>query len=263
MIGKPTQVAVKQGARQKMVYFNRELMTENGPVVINDVAMAQVKVILEDIPATPSFRAQQLQSFSQIVSSAPPQAQIVLFPILLELSDVPNRHEVADQLRKAMGVPGTATPEEEEAMAAKQAEAEAMQKQMAVLEMKLKEAQVLKTQAEANRLNAQAAQPGTGDESGGMDVAMMKLQALQQELQATQNVIQLNQQIAVLKTQLANREGELRLKAREIGIKAEQVQVDARVKAEQVNNQREQVGIQRMIANKPDPKPAPAKKAKA
>ncbi len=262
MVGKPTQVAVKRGARQKMIYFNREMITEDGPVVVNDVATAQVKVVLEDIPATPSFRAQQLQSFSQIVSAAPPEAQSVLFPIILELSDVPNRHEIADQVRKVMGIPGPQTPEEEQAIAQKQAEQEAMQKQMVVLEMQLKEAQVMKTQAEANRLNAQAAQPATGEGDTGADVAMVKLQAMQQELQATQQVIQLQQQIGVLRTQLANKAGELQLKAREIDVKEEQVHVDARVKGEQVNNQREQVSIQRMVANKPDPKPAPKKAAK-
>ena len=76
-------------------------MTNAGLVVENDIASAQVKVVLEDIPATPSFRAQQLQAFTQIVSAAPPQYQAVLYPAMLELSDVPNRHELADQLRKA------------------------------------------------------------------------------------------------------------------------------------------------------------------
>ena len=60
--------------------------------------------MLEDIPATPSFRAQQLQAFTQIVQAAPPAYQAVLYPAMLELSDVPNRHELADQLRKVGGV---------------------------------------------------------------------------------------------------------------------------------------------------------------
>lgn len=256
MLGKPTQVAVKQGARQKMIYFNRPVMTEDGPIVENDIELAQVKVILEDIPATPSFRAQQQQAFGQIVSSAPPQAQAVLFPILLELSDVPNRFEIADQVRKSMGVPGIQTPEEEEIAQKKQAEAEAMQQQMATLEIALKEAMVMKTQAEAKRLNAQAGAVGTEEGGGGEDINMIKMQAMEQELQAAQKVQGLQGQIIVLKTQLANRAGELNLKAREIEIKKEQVHVDARVRGEQVN-------IQRMIANKPDPKPAPQKKRTA
>ena len=86
------------------MYFNRQVMTDAGPALENDVTTAQVKVVLEDIPATPSFRAQQLQAFSHVVQSAPPAYQKVLYPAMLELSDVPNRHELADQLRQVAGV---------------------------------------------------------------------------------------------------------------------------------------------------------------
>ncbi len=104
MLTNETAVAVKRGARQKIIYFNRHVVTELGSVVENDIATAQVKVVLEDIPATPSFRAQQLQAFTQIVQAAPPIYHAVLYPAMLELSDVPNRHELADQLRKVGGV---------------------------------------------------------------------------------------------------------------------------------------------------------------
>jgi len=104
MLADETTVTVKQGARQKLIHFNRHVMSNTGPTVENDIASAQVKVVLEDIPATPSFRAQQLHAFTQIVGAAPPQYQAVLYPAMLELSDVPNRHELADQLRRVGGV---------------------------------------------------------------------------------------------------------------------------------------------------------------
>ena len=44
------------------------------------------------------------KAFSQVVQSAPPAYQKVLYPAMLELSDVPNRHELADQLRQVAGV---------------------------------------------------------------------------------------------------------------------------------------------------------------
>ena len=46
-------------------------MTDAGPALENDITTAQVKVVLEDIPATPSFRAQQLQAFSQCGTVGP------------------------------------------------------------------------------------------------------------------------------------------------------------------------------------------------
>jgi hypothetical protein len=101
MIGRPAQIAIQQGNKRKVIYFNRQL--DDGSVH-NDVASAMVKVVLEDIPATPTFRAQQLQAMSQIVQAAPPQFQAVLYPVMLELSDVPNRHELAHQLRQVAGI---------------------------------------------------------------------------------------------------------------------------------------------------------------
>jgi hypothetical protein len=103
MVGKPQQVAVQEGAKKKMVYFNQR--DERG-VIRNDIATAAVKVVLEDIPATPTFRAQQLASFTELVQSAPPEYQAVLYPAMVELSDVPNRHQLADQLRQVAGLGG-------------------------------------------------------------------------------------------------------------------------------------------------------------
>lgn len=252
MIGKPSQVSVRRGTKQQMIYFNREVMTPDGPVVENDIAIAQVKVVLEDIPASPSFRAQQLQAFSMMAQTAPPQMQVVMYPALLELSDIPNRHELADQMRKIAGVPGPSTPEQEQQEAQQAQEAEAIQRKMIELEIQLKEAQVMKLRAEAQKLATPEAPEGDGGD-------MVRMQAMEQELQSERQINALYQQIGQLRLQLADKSGERQLKSREIDIKAQQVHVDARVKGEEVN-------IKRMIANKPDPKPAlaaPKKKATA
>jgi len=250
MIGKPTQIAVRQGAKQKLIYFNREVITPDGPVVQNDVAMAQVKVVLEDIPATPTYRAQQLQSFSLIVQSAPPAYQAVLYPIMLELSDVPNRHEVADQLRKVGGVPGPMTPEQEQAEAQKAAQAEQIQMQLVALELQLKEAQVMKTRAEAQRLAAESAPKEEGGDE--QQYAMVKLQAMEQELRSLQQMQKLQEQIGTLKLQLVNKSGELQLEAQRVDIERQKLQVDANVKAEQLV-------LGHIAANKPVPQKQAAK----
>jgi hypothetical protein len=104
MLGRESAVAVRHGSGHKMVAFNRPVTTGAGPALENDIETAQVKVVLEDIPATPSFRAQQLQALAQMVQAAPPAYQAVMYPAMLELSDVPNRHELADQLRRVAGV---------------------------------------------------------------------------------------------------------------------------------------------------------------
>jgi hypothetical protein len=255
MIGKPTQIMVRQGARQKAVYFNRQIMTPNGPVIENDIAMAQVKVVLEDIPATPTYRAQQLQAFSQIVQAAPPIYQAVLYPVMLELSDIPNRHEYADQCRKVGGVPGKMTPEQEQIDAQKQAQAEAIQQQIIMLEMQLKQATIAKEQAAAMKLQAEAQNIGAPQETetGGdeQQYAMVKLQAMEQELKSLQQMQKLNEQIGQLRLQLADKSAEHQLKSRELDIKEEQVRVDATAKAEDLV-------LKHIAANRPEPQEAKA-----
>lgn len=204
MIGKPTQISVQQGARKKVIYLNREVMTPQGPVVQNDIASSQVKVVLEDIPATPSFRAQQLQSLSQMVQAAPPEYQAVMFPAMVELSDIPNRHELAEQLRKVGNVPPPMTPEQD-AMAMQQQQQ--IQQQMVQLGIAEKQAQIAKLQAEVQKI--------------GLDA------------QAEQQNIQLQAQIEALKAQIA--QAEIALKAKAMDLQAVKIHADSLVNAEKVS----------------------------
>lgn len=257
MIGRPTQVVVQQGAQKKVVYFNRTIMTPEGPVVQNDVATAMVKVVLEDIPATPTYRAQQLQAFTQIAQNALPAYQAVLYPIMIELSDIPNRHEVADQLRKVGGVPGRMTPEQEAIEQQKMQQAEAIQQQIVMLEMQLKQAQIAKEQATAMKLQAEAQRLAAPQTEGGGDeqqYAMIKLQAMEQELKSMHEMQGLNEQIGRLRLQLADKSGELQLKARALDIEEQKVRVDANVKAEDLV-------IKHIAANRPQPAPRQGAKA--
>ncbi len=139
MTGKSHAITVNHGMKRKTIYFNREVMTDGGPAVENDIATAQVKVVLEDIPATPSFRAQQLQAFSQVMRAAPGAYQAVLYPAMLELSDVPNRHELADQLRQVGGIAGE-NPRMQQMQQQSQAQLEQQQATIARLEQELQAA---------------------------------------------------------------------------------------------------------------------------
>ncbi|MDN5752327.1 MAG: phage portal protein [Nitrosospira sp.] len=210
MVGKPMAISVREGARRKVIYINRQVMTPQGPVVENDITTAQVKVVLEDIPATPTFRAQQLQAFSQMVQAAPPQFQAIMYPAMLELSDIPNRHELAEQTRKAAGVTGPTTPEQDQQQAQMMQQQQAMQQQMIQLQMALAAANVKKTEAQAQSI----AQEAQGD--GGKNA-------------------QLQQQIEQLKAQLADKSAELELKARDLELKEEKIGIDARLAAEKLS----------------------------
>lgn len=71
------------------------------PLLTNDVERTMMKVALNDVPSTPSFRAQQLQALSEAFKSLPPDIQMVVLPHLLNLMDVPDKDEIIRAVQEA------------------------------------------------------------------------------------------------------------------------------------------------------------------
>ena len=67
----------------------------------NDVQRTRLRVALEDVPTSSSFRAQQLNSLSESVKSLPPEMQQVTMPFMIDLMDLPRKKEVVEALREA------------------------------------------------------------------------------------------------------------------------------------------------------------------
>ena len=102
---------------------------ETGQTVMqNDVAKVRAKIVLDDIPSTPTYRMQQLSMLSEITKSLPPQLQGQIIDFVIEATDLPKRHELADRLRGAVGI------KDEQTMQAENEQAQALQQeQMAAL----------------------------------------------------------------------------------------------------------------------------------
>lgn len=96
---------------------------ENGLEYLNnDVERVLLKVVLEDIPNTPSFRTQQLWTMGEAFKSSPPEAQQILMPHLISLMDIPNRQEIIEAIKQSQAGPSLGQQEIE--IRAKQAEAQ-------------------------------------------------------------------------------------------------------------------------------------------
>lgn len=67
----------------------------------NDVERTKLKVAINDVPSTPSYRSQQLSSMSEAFKSMPPQFQQVAMPYLIALMDLPNREDIIKAVREA------------------------------------------------------------------------------------------------------------------------------------------------------------------
>lgn len=157
---------VKAGlGKPKNIYLNRSFIDEtSGTLMIsNDTTKIRTKLVLDDVPQTPTYRAQQFKYLMEISKSLPEDVQRLMAPSLIEYSDMPGRADIAKNVKQMMGVPqdpDEMTDEEKkqaEDDQAKQAEAAALEKANAEAEVKKIEADARKTDSEAVKLSAEAA----------------------------------------------------------------------------------------------------------
>ena len=67
----------------------------------NDLMRVRLKVGIEDVPSTSTYRGQQLNAMSEAVKSLPSQYQAAAMPFLASLMDVPFKRDLVEALRKA------------------------------------------------------------------------------------------------------------------------------------------------------------------
>ncbi|MES2320001.1 MAG: portal protein [Pseudomonadota bacterium] len=146
--GRPTRVTIGKGSSQKIVVLNMpQLDQQTGQVTMtNDVSKVRAKVVLDDIPSTPTFRMQQSQMLTEITKSLPPQAQTLIMDFVIESFDLPGGQKIADRLRKGLNLPDdSAEGQQAQAQAAQQQQA--IQQQQLALEMREKQAKINQIEA--------------------------------------------------------------------------------------------------------------------
>lgn len=154
LIGQPmtVQVPAQFGSRKKPVALNTpNPMTGT---VDNNVALVNAKVVLNDVPSTPAFRAQQLQVLSEVVKSLPPEMQMATIDVLIKLTDVPEKELLIERLRRMAGIQDIPPEMEDQMMAQQQAaaaEAAGIQKAgaLAAIEKTTAETEALKAKTQA------------------------------------------------------------------------------------------------------------------
>ncbi len=109
MAGKPETVTVRGNAvvPDRVVQINQPAKDDMTGVqyLTNDVQRTRLKVALEDVPSTPSFRKQQSVSMAEAFKSLPAEYQPVVLPHLLALMDMPNKEEVLKSIQEVKSRP--------------------------------------------------------------------------------------------------------------------------------------------------------------
>ncbi|WP_221066127.1 hypothetical protein [Methylomagnum ishizawai] len=147
-------VVGERGKPRSIITLNRPAVDPRTGLVYleNDTERCKLKVALEDVPSTPTYRTQQQTMMAEMIKGLPPQLQAVAAPYWVELGDSPRKHELAGAMRKVLGLGGDGSGDDPETVALRQR----VEQLTAALEQ-LKQAPVIaKTQAEAERARADA-----------------------------------------------------------------------------------------------------------
>jgi hypothetical protein len=146
----------------RTVVLNRpEVDPDTGiPYLSNDVQRTRIKVALEDVPSSSSFRAQQLNALSEAVKAAPPEVQQVTMPFMIDLMDLPRKKEVVEAIKAASS--GKVDPEALRAQVKQELMYELKERELALREReiaareKLMQAQTVQTGVQASYSAMQA-----------------------------------------------------------------------------------------------------------
>jgi hypothetical protein len=153
-----TRVTTGEGKRKRTIVLNQPAFDDQGrPTILNNVAKVRAKVVLDDIPSTPTARLQQLQQLTELTKALPPQTQAIVMDFVIEAMDLPNRHQIADRLRAANGFPDPdqfdqQLEEQRQQERALQAKQQKQVQQTQVLDAAEKTARTRKMHAEADRI---------------------------------------------------------------------------------------------------------------
>lgn len=183
-----------KGALEWVKINQPEVQADGSVRFINDITASAADFVVSEQDYAGTLRQVMFDSLNQMASKLPPEVAMRLMTIAMEFSDLPNKDEVADQIRKLTGERDPnkpMTPEEEQAaqdQAAQQAEALQMQRQQAMHALEEQAAKIREINARAAKLESEAQAATVGDGQAGQDMQQALMQVRQQAANEIDNL---------------------------------------------------------------------------
>lgn len=141
----------------RTVVINKPEVDELGyPYVSNDLQRIRLKVVLDDVPSSTTFREQQLNALSEITKSLSAEIQTAVLPYVMALTDIPFKKDIIESIREATQAQTPEQIEQQIQEAVKQALAQAGN-YIKLRELELKER---KAGSEIKEIDARSVQIG-------------------------------------------------------------------------------------------------------
>lgn len=183
------------GAKEQIewVKINQPVVDPDGTVrIINDISASMSDFVVAEQDYTGTMRQAMAESLTALAGKLPPEMAIRLFIIAQEFSDLPNKDQIVEEMRKVIGERDPnkpMSPEEEQqaqAQAQQQQEAMELQRQTAVAALQKAQAEARKMMAEAAKVEQEAGGQGGGEIASIRAEADKAIEDLSAQLQAAQ-----------------------------------------------------------------------------
>lgn len=213
---------------------------------LNDVTASQADFVVSEQDYAGTLRQVMFDSMNQLAQKLPPEIAMRFLRIAFEFSDLPNKDEIAEELRRITGERDPnkeMTPEEaqqyEEQMRM-QAEQLQLQREMALTTLEAERAKVRELNARAAELEARAA--AAGQEPGGIppEVEQMLGESRKAQAQAAEHLDRLSADLAKAQSELANRTLQITADAN-AKRQAAQIDADAKVRVAEIQTASDRV----------------------
>lgn len=215
-----------------------EVQADGSVRFLNDITSSAADFIVSEQDFAGTMRQVMFESMNGIAGRLPPEVALRVLTIAFEYSDLPNKDEVADQIRKLTGERDPnkeMTPEEAaaaEQQMQEQMEALAMQREMAQTALAEQQAKVREINARAMKLEAEAQTAMMGD--GGADLQTQIQQAVAQvRAQADQQIEGVMEQLRKAQAELNNRTLQINREA-DIKLESERIRTDGAIRVAEI-----------------------------
>ncbi len=229
-----------------------ELQPDGSVRWINDVTASMADFVVSEQDYAGTLRQVMFENLNNLAARLPPEVSLRVLTIAMEFSDLPNKDEIAEQIRKITGDRDTSkpmTPEEEAAaqeQAAAQTEAMQLQREAARAALAEQQAKVREINARAAKLEAEVTAMGTDAKAqAGMQQELMSVRS-----EAAGEMDRLSEALRKAQAEIANRTIQI---DREADTAREVARIDADAKArvaqiQAVSDQKLQ-GIEQRLKN--------------
>lgn len=226
-----------KGALEWVRINQPELQADGSVRFINDITASAGDFVVSEADYAGTLRQVMFEALNQLANRLPPEVALRILTIAMEFSDLPNKDEVADQIRKLTGERDPNKPmspeEEQQAMQQAQQQAEALQfqKEQALATLEEQRAKIREVNARAAKLESEANAAMAGD--GGQVAQQAQAELMQIRQQASQEIGRLSEALRKAQADLANQTLKIRSDA-DSRIEAARIDADAKQRVAEI-----------------------------